>query len=322
MAVSRNTPSVDPVVRAVSACISRHVATGESVVVGFSGGMDSSVLLDAANAVTREATIQLQAIHVHHGLSANADAWAEFCSDRCQSLKIPLDIVRVAVVPLRGEGVEAAARRCRHGILDSHPAQWKMLAHHADDQAETLLHNLLRGTGVRGAAAMPEMRGCLLRPLLSLTRKTLSEYATARKLQWIDDESNLDCRYTRNFLRASVFPSLTDRFPRGVEQLAAAAARFAEASTLLDNLARLDLCAHSPSFPMPLALLRELPEIRARNLLRAMLTWQGVQTPNESRLNEFVRQIRSAAHDRHPRLDVPAYSLWCAKGMLSFQILG
>lgn len=215
MAVSRNTPSVDPVVRAVSACISRHVATGESVVVGFSGGMDSSVLLDAANAVTREATIQLQAIHVHHGLSANADAWAEFCSDRCQSLKIPLDIVRVAVVPLRGEGVEAAARRCRHGILDSHPAQWKMLAHHADDQAETLLHNLLRGTGVRGAAAMPEMRGCLLRPLLSLTRKTLSEYATARKLQWIDDESNLDCRYTRNFLRASVFPSLTDRFPRG-----------------------------------------------------------------------------------------------------------
>ena len=95
--------------------------------------MDSSVLLDAANAVTREATIQLQAIHVHHGLSANADAWAEFCSDRCQSLKIPLDIVRVAVVPLRGEGVEAAARRCRHGILDSHPAQWKMLAHHADD---------------------------------------------------------------------------------------------------------------------------------------------------------------------------------------------
>lgn len=281
--------------------------------------MDSSVLLDAANAVAREATIQLQAIHVHHGLSANADAWAEFCSERCKSLKIPLDIVRIAVEPFRGEGVEAAARRRRHGILDSHSAQWKMLAHHADDQAETLLHNLLRGTGVRGAAAMQEMRGCLLRPFLSLTRKTLSEYAKARNLRWIDDESNLDCRYTRNFLRASVFPSLIRRFPRGAEQLAAAAARFAEASTLLDDLARLDLCAHSPSFPMPLALLRELPEMRARNLLRAMLTWQGVQTPNESRLNEFVRQIRSAAHDRHPRLDVPAYSLWCAKGMLSFQ---
>ena len=319
MAASRNSRSSDPVLQAVSACISHHVAEGEAVAVGYSGGLDSTVLLHAMCALSGSKKIELGAIHVHHGLSPNADSWADHCTNTCGALGIPLEVVRVDVCPRSGEGLEAAARRSRHRTIAAHPARWKLLAHHLDDQAETMLHNLLRGSGVRGAAAMPEARGTLLRPLLGTSRKALFDYAIAHETPWIDDESNADCRFTRNFIRANIFPPLAARFPKGAEHLAAAANRFAEASSLLDDLAQLDLGGRPATFPLPLALLRDLSEIRGRNLLRAMLHWQGAQTPDESRLNEFVRQLRSARSDRKPRLDLSAYSIWCEKGQINFQ---
>lgn len=305
--------------QAVSACIGRHVAEGDSVAVGYSGGLDSTVLLHAVCALSGSRNIEVAAIHVNHGLSPHADVWAGHCVKVCGELKISLEVVPIVVRPQGGEGIEAAARRSRHRALDAHPAKWKLLAHHADDQAETMLHNLLRGTGVRGAAAMPVARGTLLRPLLGTSRTTLFNYAIAHEMPWIDDESNADPRFTRNFLRACIFPPLVSRFPKGAEQLAAAASRFGEASALLDELARFDLGGRPADFPLPLDLLREMSEIRARNLLRAMLYWQGVQSPDESRLNEFVRQIRSARSGRKPRLDLPPYSLWAEKGQINFQ---
>jgi tRNA(Ile)-lysidine synthase len=319
MAASRNSRSSDSVLQAVSACISHHVAEGETVAVGYSGGLDSTVLLHAMCALSGSRNIEVGAIHVHHGLSPNADTWADHCAKTCGAMGIPLEVVRVDVKPLGGEGLEAAARRSRHRTIAAHPAQWKLLAHHLDDQAETILHNLLRGSGVRGAAAIPATRGTLLRPLLGTSRKALLDYAIAHETPWIDDESNADCRFTRNFIRTCVFPPLVARFPKGAEHLAAAANRFAEASSLLDDLAQLDLGGRPAAFPLPLSLLRDVSEIRARNLLRAMLHWQGAQSPDESRLNEFVRQIRSARSDRKPRLDLAAYSMWSEKGQLNFQ---
>ena len=303
--------------QAVSACIARHAAEGESVVVGYSGGLDSTVLLHAMCSLSGSGNIEVSAIHVHHGLSPNADAWADHCTKFCDVLKVPLEVVRVAVRPQGGEGIEAAARRSRHRALDAHRSDWKMLAHHADDQAETMLHNIVRGTGIRGAAAMPVARGKLLRPLLAISRAALLDYAISNETPWIDDESNADLRFTRNFLRARIFPPLIARFPKCAEQMAAAANRFGDASSLLDDLARLDLGGLPAGFPLPMDLLRELSETRARNLLRAMLHWHGAQSPDESRLNEFVRQIRSARSDKKPRLDLPAYSLWCEKGQIN-----
>jgi tRNA(Ile)-lysidine synthase len=206
----------------------------------------------------------------------------------------------------------------RHEALANHAADWILLAHHADDQAETVLHNLLRGAGVRGAAAMPESRARILRPLLSLSRRVLEEYARACQLKWIEDESNCDIRYTRNFLRREVLPIICSRFPGASEQLAAAASRFSEASLLLDELAACDLHHASSEFPLPLRLFRELSDARARNLLRAMLSWRQVQAPDERRLVEFVRQLRTAGTDRHPRIDLEGYSLWCEGGKLCF----
>lgn len=309
------------VVQALAACISRHARPGESVVVGFSGGLDSTVLLHAAKSVAIAAELELSAIHIHHSLSMNADAWADSCALVCEGLAIPLTVLRVEVPRNTGEGLEAAARRVRHRALADHRADWILLAHHADDQAETILHNLLRGTGVRGAAAMPESRERLLRPLLGVARADLLEYATSQELAWIEDESNADNRYTRNYLRREILPAIASRFPQASKQLAAAASRFGEASYLLDDLAALDLGGCLPEFPLPLKLFRELPERRARNLLRAMLAWQNMQSPDESRLTEFVRQLQTAGNDRHPRIDLANYALWCKNGALHFKEL-
>lgn len=288
--------------------------------MGFSGGLDSTVLLHATAGLVNAAGLVLSALHVHHGLSPNADAWAESCSKFCESLGVPIAILQVEVPVHSGEGPEAAARRMRHKALSDQPAHWVLLAHHADDQAETVLHNLLRGTGVRGAAAMPESRGRVLRPLLGLGRAVLLEYARTHDLAWIEDESNADLRYTRNFLRREIMPAIASRFPGVSGQLAAAAAHFGEADSLLDDLASLDLGASRPEFPLPLILFRQLADARARNLLRAMLGWHKVQPPDERRMKEFVRQLRTAGRDRHPRLDLPRYSLWCEAGHLHFKV--
>lgn len=321
MADSRNKPPTDPVLQAVGACILRYVRRRQSVVVGFSGGLDSTVLLDAARCLARDADFDLTALHVHHGLSVNADAWAGSSAQVCQEMDIPLTVLRVDVPSDTGEGTEAAARRVRHQAFADYSADWILLAHHADDQAETVLHNLLRGTGVRGAAAMPESRGRVLRPLLGLPRDVLLAYARSRRLVWIEDESNADRRYTRNFLRHQILPAIASRFPRAGAQLAAAASRFGEADSLLEDLASLDLHGSAPEFPLHLKLFRDLPDTRARNLLRAMLAWHHAQPPDERRLNEFVRQLQTAGNDRHPRMDLARYTLWCEAGRLHFKSL-
>lgn len=319
MVDSGNKPFTEPVFQAVAVCLVRYARQGQSVAVGFSGGLDSTVLLDAANRVANDVGLGVSALHVHHGLSVNADAWAESCALVCREMNIPLTIQRVLVARGTGEGLEAAARVVRHKALADHPADWILLAHHADDQAETILHNLLRGAGVRGAAAMPGSRGRVLRPFLGLARDALLVYAQSRRLAWIEDESNADSRYTRNFLRNEILPRIRSRFPRAGEQLAAAAGRFGEADSLLEDLAALDLRGSPPRFPLPLKLFCQLPDARARNLLRAMLSWHHVQAPDESRLNEFVRQLRTAGSDRHPRIDLVRYALWCESGWLHFR---
>lgn len=321
MVDSRNRPFTEPVLRAVGDCLFRYVSPRQSVVVGYSGGLDSTVLLNAISMSARVAGIELSALHVHHGLSAHADAWANSCAQVCQKLGVPLTLLHIIVPQNTGEGVEATARRLRHQALVNYPADWIFLAHHADDQAETVLHNLLRGTGVRGAGAMRASQGRVLRPLLGLGRNALLEYARFHRLAWIEDESNADRRYTRNYLRHEILPHITSRFPRAGEQLAAAAARFSEADSLLEDLALLDLGDSLPEFPLSLKLFRELPDRRARNLLRTLLGLHHVQAPDQRRLNEFVRQLQTAGSDRHPRIDLARYSLWSEAGWLYFKNL-
>ncbi|MBC3255527.1 tRNA lysidine(34) synthetase TilS [Pseudomonas paralactis] len=253
--------------------------------IAFSGGLDSTVLLHLMASLAKiENLPPVSAVHVHHGLQAAADAWPAHCRSVCDSLGVPLRVMRVQVRP--GASLERAARDARYQAFMQIMGAGEVLftGQHRDDQAETLLFRLLRGAGVRGLAAMPEHRplaqGRLVRPLLAFSRSELEAYAHQHQLQWIEDPSNVDSRFSRNYLRHRVLPTVTERWPQAITHLARTAEHMAEAQGLLDELALMDLQrADQPSafpwLPLPslaLAPLRERSDARQRNALRHWLT--------------------------------------------------
>lgn len=246
--------------------------------------------------------LDIAALHVNHGISPNAASWEVHCRELCTGWNIPLVVERVVVERGSPDGLEAAARRARHAVYALADADWIVLGHHRDDQAETLLFNLLRGTGLRGAAAMSERRQRLLRPLLGIGRADILAYARHAGLRWVDDESNEDTRYSRNHLRHEVLEGLERRFPGSTMNLAAASLRFGEALSLLDELAAIDLGDTPHDFPLATTRLSVLPEPRARNVLRYLLQRRHVGISSEERLREAVRQLLQAAPDRHPAI--------------------
>jgi tRNA(Ile)-lysidine synthase len=301
MASSRKSKSDDLLARAAGA-LAPAVPAGSSILLGLSGGADSVVLLHLLAQLAPRHSWRLSALHVHHGISPHADAWAAFCRTLCAQHNIPLQIEQVDIAPLRAMGVEAAARELRHAALARQRADFVALAHHRDDQAETLLLQLLRGAGVKGAAAMaalqprPDMPA-LLRPLLDVTRVELLEYAAQHQLQWVDDESNADDRYPRNYLRHRVLPVLERRFPAYRDTLARSARHFAEAAELLDQLAQQDMQGALHAGGLEVARLRALGAARGRNLLRYFITRHGAPLPESVRLDEMLRQLCAARSD-------------------------
>ena len=291
---SRNRHSTERLVRAVKACLRSNAEPGQHLAVAFSGGLDSSVLLDVLCRYHADA-YRVSAIHIHHGLNADADEWATHCARECHKRGISLIIKRVSVNKASGQGLEASARLARYRVLASADADRVLLAHHQDDQAETVLHNLLRGAGILGAAAMPVVRGRYLRPLLGIARSEIREYAEQHDLAWIEDSSNADDHFTRNFLRNQIFSQLTERFPAAHANLARAAQGFIEANTLLEQLARVDQGAPGP---LKVERLRQLNRLRALNLLAFHLRRHEVQISGRDQLQELLRQLSEAASDR------------------------
>jgi tRNA(Ile)-lysidine synthase len=273
-----------------------------SILVGLSGGVDSVVLLHLLSKIAVRFSWRISALHVHHGISPKAGLWADFCAELCARHQIPLQIVHVNIAPLREHGIEAAARKLRHAAFAVQECDFVALAHHADDQAETLLLQLLRGAGVRGAAAMPMLaKGgnsrAVLRPLLDCSRKEILSYAGKQGLQWIEDESNADDSYPRNFLRHRVLPLLEQKFPAYRDTLVRSTRHFAEASDLLDQLANQDAVQALDGDTMQVEALRRLPLIRAKNLLRYFLHAQGAPLPRSAQLEEMLRQLCDARQD-------------------------
>jgi tRNA(Ile)-lysidine synthase len=272
---------------------------GDRVCVGLSGGRDSVVLLHALWRLSRMGKLRarVSAVHVHHGISPHADGWADFCRENCERLDVPLRIVRVDVPRGSGEGLEGAARRMRFGVFARVDADWLALAHHRGDQAETVLLNLLRGAGVSGVAGMPDARfqaqgPVLARPLLRVARSAIERHARAHGLAWIDDESNGDRHFRRNFLRHDIMPRLEREFPGTGASLARAAGHFAEAAALLAQLAALDREAVSAaSGRIAMATFNRLAPERARNLLRYAWRQAGFQMPDARWIGEAQKQL-------------------------------
>ncbi len=277
--------------------------------VGYSGGLDSTVLLHALAAIRPRLSAPIAAIHVDHGLQPGSAGWARHCQEHCDQLQIPLTRLVVDAAPAPGESPEAAARAARYAAIAGAIGERGMLltAHHKDDQAETLLLQLLRGAGVDGLAAMPAVRpwrgGWHGRPLLDWRRAQLHAWAQTRGLRWLEDPSNAETRADRNYLRHRVVPLLLARWPGAVEGIARSAALCADAAEIVTQQARRDLQpVLSSSRHLRTDGLRRLPRAQARNVLRIWLREQGAPPMPLRRLDEALHQLLDARRDAAVRI--------------------
>ena len=282
-------------------------ATGFAV--AFSGGRDSTVLLHALAGRVQP----LRALHVEHGLHPQASDWADHCRAVAQSLGLPCEVLRLDEAPPSGNQ-EAWARERRYAALGAALGEEECLltAHHAQDQAETLLLNLLRGSGPRGLAAMPARRRLpggqyLARPLLAIFPEQLADYAARHGLAWVEDPANQDRRFDRNFLRHEILPRLRERQPGAVAALARSAG-FAAELVAGDDLAE-DLAALADGAQIDVAGLRALPECRRNRVFFAWLRAQGLPLPRRRMLAEIWRQMLDARRDSQPVVAWPGAEL-------------
>lgn len=284
--------------------LNHPLSSRPQLLLALSGGLDSCVLLYLLVASKQTIPFNLQAMHVHHGLSANADAWAEFCVQQCALLKVPLEIVHIRVEKNTKLGIEAAARQMRYEALfnyklDEVQPDFIVTAHHQDDQAETLLLQLFRGAGVKGLASMAAVDKSrrLMRPLLDLTRQALQDYAIGHQIQWCDDESNNNTYYERNFVRHELMPILETRYSAIKSVLARNAAHLAEANNLLNVLAAIDAENLLTDNSLCLQGLTALEGSRAKNVLRWWFANNNLAMPSTEYLTEIINQLLNAKVD-------------------------
>ena len=276
--------------------------------VALSGGLDSTVLLHALASQRSRLPGELRAVHVNHSLHAQAAEWQRHCATLCASLDVPLESRIVKVQPRPGESLEAVAREQRYAAFRIllGPGDLLLLAHHQDDQMETFLLQALRGAGVRGLAAMPEAAVVdglhLARPLLDCGRADIEAWAKHEGLRWMEDPSNTDTGFDRNYLRHEVLPRLKARWPAAGDTLGRSARFCAEADVLLRELGAEDHARYGAAETLPLRALRELSAPRARNLLRHWLQSRQLPLPPAHKLEEILRQAEARA-DRNPCIE-------------------
>jgi tRNA(Ile)-lysidine synthase len=277
----------------------------ERYVVGFSGGVDSALLLTLLAEQRGELAAPLEAIHVDHRLQADSGSWAVHCEQFARRLGVPLRLVRADAAPAPGESPEAAARRVRYrAFSDLLPGRdMLLLAHHMDDQAETLLLQLLRGAGVDGLASMPVVRdwgsGWIGRPLLSYTRQQIETLARERGIAWIEDPSNADTRADRNFLRQQVMPLLRQRWPSASGSIARSASLCGVAADFIRQEVNgfLVQARRAGDNTLDLDVLHRLEDRQTDHVLRAWLKASGIEAPSMRRLQELRRQVLAARPD-------------------------
>ncbi|RJF98704.1 tRNA lysidine(34) synthetase TilS [Noviherbaspirillum saxi] len=287
-----------------------------SIALAYSGGLDSAVLLHLARHYTSTRRICLHAFHIHHGLSPNADAWSAHCEQECARLSVHFDVRRVQVAGREKQGTEQAARLIRYAALGQlcreHGVALLLTAHHQDDQAETVLLQLLRGSGVAGLSGMepvntaPGLLGddrlMIGRPLLDVSRSRLEQFMRQCGIRHIEDESNEDPRYARNALRHKVMPVLSANFPGFQQRFARSAQHAQSAQRLLDELAAQDLAACRDGEGIALGRLEKLNGDRIDNVLRYWFATRGVRMPATAWLQEMRAQLFNAKEDARIRV--------------------
>lgn len=278
--------------------------------IAYSGGLDSHVLLHLTAALRNVCPLRLRAVHIHHGLSPNADAWAAHCLAVSAALNIDFVLKKIHVDAALPQSIEETARDARYAALKTviDTGDILLTAHQQDDQAETVLLQLLRGAGPKGLAAMPTIKpfglGVHGRPFLSVMRSELEEYAKLHALQWIDDESNQDVRFTRNFLRQMILPLLKQRWPNVSKTLARSAELCAETQMALDeHIASLLAVVRLEPAILSIPALLALSPSHQRHVLRAWLCDLQLPLPSVVKMRAIQNDFLSAANDRAPLIN-------------------
>ena len=323
--------------------------SGKPIAVALSGGLDSVVLLDTVcKAQAKHQPSQIFAFHIHHGLQKQADDWLIFCEKLAKKYQIHFDFRLLHLIGEEQGNIEARARAGRYEALTDlcieYGVEDLLLAHHQNDQAETVLLQLLRGSGVAGMSGMPHDRALktkegeitLWRPLLNQSRKELEAYAKEHRLKWIEDPSNQNSQYRRNAIRKTIIPALEKIQPEAIANLARSAGLLGEAQTLLDRLARQDgkniLLKEGVLLKQLLELAKkDLPA--ANNLLRYWLKTNGLTMPSQERLASWWHDLKSVkagaqlewAHDARVirlwrgilQIEIPSAGVWVFKAIPS-----
>lgn len=291
--------------QSIEQAILDHIKNRQSLLVAYSGGVDSTVLLYALTQLKQQLRpdLQLSAIYIHHGLSENADSWARHCQQQCQIWQLPLIIEKVQLDPMAGN-IEQQARNARYQAIYRHLKSDQMLctAQHLDDQCETFLLALKRGSGPAGLSAMPVESNRHLRPLLTISRQQIEAYANRHQLTWIEDESNQDDHYDRNFLRLKVLPLINQRWPQFSQMVARSASLCQQQETLINEL--LDNDFHqllTTQGQLRLSPLINYSEYKRNAILRMWFRQQGVMMPSQKQLALIWQTVVEAKEDANPK---------------------
>lgn len=285
--------------------------------VAYSGGLDSVVLLHSLIEIKKyHPNWSLRALHIHHGLNPRADAWQLHCEQVCQALDIPIQTLKIQCVVSPGESLEAVAREQRYAALFGHLNDDEVLltAHHADDQAETLLLQLLRGAGVAGLAAMPRSRWeagrLLIRPFLDYSRASLEAYAQEQQLTWVEDDSNANTAFDRNYLRHEVMPKLRARWPAAVANLQRSSQHCASALEAIRAQAQMDLRqARVSSHVLCFEVFSHWRLQRQVECVREWFRECGLSAPSDAQLKKIFQEVIAARSDASPQLSFGAVTL-------------
>lgn len=289
--------------------------------LAYSGGVDSRVLLHLLS----QLDLPVRAVYVDHGLHAVSKQWAEHCQQICAQLNIPFTSITVDATAQRGESPEAAARRARYQALATlvEANDCVLTAQHADDQAETFLLQLMRGAGAAGLSAMPFAQvfhhGWLLRPLLDIPQQDILNIARSENLFWVDDPSNVDERFDRNYLRQTIFPALTKRWPQTAQIMTRAAQQQAENQMLLEALAVQDLGLAKMTTVLPVEKLVQLDEPRQRNALRYWLEQNQLRMPSRAVMQQILSQLLHRRDDAEACVRWDDVALYCYRKQLHLQ---
>lgn len=293
-----------------STILDRHYVPGTRIILAFSGGVDSRVLLDLLARYSEEKTIECKAVYVHHGLSDNADTWQQQC--KAWALQAGIDFVAERVqVEGKGKSLEACAREARYNALGGHLNSGDLLltGQHSDDQVETFLLALKRGSGPKGLSAMAEAMAfgsaTIVRPLLMVSRSQIEAYALQQGLQWVEDESNQDVRFDRNFIRHQISPLLNQRWPHFAQAVNRSAQLCAEQEMLIEELLQEKLeKALTLDGGLDIDVLSAVSELSRARLIRMWLTQNNIRMPSRDHLSKIWAEVAQAKQDANPVLNL------------------